>query len=110
MTKITMQEVYRRLEDYTYEILDDARSRGDEAARFDFKDFSKAMRAGDFITTLATIKSKWDSAIADGVICQIGQTEYSKGFISIKEFDLKLKKCVCVCVCEKPSAKKGVRA
>lgn len=110
MSKITMAEVYRKLDIQAYDKIDEAKARGEELARFDFKDFSRAMRADDFITTQATLKAKWDSALADGIIIQIGTAPYSKGFINVKEFEFKLKKCVCVCVCEKPSAKKGVRA
>ncbi|MBO5547139.1 MAG: hypothetical protein J5920_00060 [Candidatus Methanomethylophilaceae archaeon] len=68
MSKITMAEVYRKLDIQAYDIMDEAKARGEDLARFDFKDFSRAMRADDFITTQATLKAKWDSALADGVI------------------------------------------
>lgn len=113
MSKITMKEVYRQLEDYHYDTIEEAKERGDEVLRFDFKDFTKAMRSDDFITTIATTKNKWDSMIADGVIHQLGNEPYSRGLLVIKEFDRIMGKRVCACVCEKTPqapATKGVRA
>lgn len=109
MTKITMKEVYRKLLIALYDEMDESRKFERDSIRLDFKDFSKILRAGDFITTVPTLKCKWDSAIADEVIMTIGNEKYGRALLDIKAFDRKIgyapsAKNVCVCVCNTDTA------
>ena len=103
-----MKEVYRKLETTLYDELDEARTFKREVLRLDFKDFSRILRAGDFITTIPTLKAKWDSAIADEVIQPLGNEKYGRALLSIKTLDRKFypaeSKNVCVCVCNTDTA------
>jgi len=110
LTKITMREVYRKLETELYDQLDEARQFKTEVIRLDFRDFSRILRSGDFVTTVTTLRSKWESAIADEVIQPLGNERYGRALLVIAALDRKVaytaskQKNVCVCVCNTDTA------
>lgn len=102
MAKIAMQSVYHRIYEERFEDLRVSASEGHEVIRYGMSDFAKDMRKNDLITTKATIQSKWDSAVADGVISPFGSKKDPEGFLVIEALETVLhiptKKRVCMCV------------
>ena len=102
MTKITMAQVYDRIYEERLDELKIAASENREVIRYSFEDFSRDLRKNDLVTTTATIKQKWESAIADRVITTAGK-KYTMGFLFGEELERVLRipsrKRVCVYVC-----------
>lgn len=118
MSKITMQEVYKRLNETLFDDLEDARANGTEKVMTSFSAFTVGMRERDFIVTESTIKSKWHNAVCDGVIEPVGSKAYRTAFVNVRMLDAKLgydrpnpkNVCVSVCVSRDPEAPKEVGA
>ena len=110
MTRVLMNEVYDRVYKSRLDEIRVSASEGHEVLRYSFKDFSKDMRKDDLITTTATIRAKWDAAIADEVIVQMGNDEYHNGWLVMATLEERLhipkakRVCVCVCVSKEVSA------
>ena len=118
MSKITMQEVYRRLNETLFDDLEDARANGTEKVMTTFSAFTVGMRERDFIVTESTIKAKWNNSICDGVIEPVGSKAYRTAFVNVRMLDAKLgydrpnpkNVCVSVCVSRDPEAPKEAGA
>lgn len=68
MAKVTMPQVYRQIWDRNEENLQDCINAGKEATAYDFSTFDLDLRANDLLSSDRSIKEKWRSAVADGVI------------------------------------------
>lgn len=68
MTKISMVQVYGRILERQDDEIAEREARGHEAMGYTFDQFAQDMRARDFISSLTTIKNKWDAMTADRVL------------------------------------------
>jgi len=101
MAKVYMAQVYRQIYDERLEDIRIAAQNGKEVILYSFKDFSTDVRRNDLLTSVATIKDKWDNAVADRIICEWNGS-YSNGWLVYEALQRYLripsKKCVCMCV------------
>lgn len=103
MVRVSMAQVYDRIYHERWDDIKVAASGGHQVVRYPYTDFAKDVRKGDMIATESTIRSKWNSAIADGIIIQLGDKKYVSGLIDIHVLEdvlrIPAKKRVCICIC-----------
>ena len=100
MTKISMIQVYNRIYDCRQDDIKIAKLSNRENVGYNFDVFCKDLRKDDLVTTNATLKSKWDSAVADGIIVPYNG-KYNRAWLLHPNLEHKLYKSsknVCVCV------------
>lgn len=68
MSKISMRQVYFKILSRQEDVIRERTAERREVFRYDFSDFESDMRSGDLISTIGTIKSKWDAMAADRVL------------------------------------------
>lgn len=73
MRRITHDEVMREIWNGSSELFISKLAEGDNQARYTFDRFRKDMMRHDLLVDSRTIKTKWDSLIAKGVIRETGK-------------------------------------
>ncbi len=105
-----MIQVYNRIYDCRQDDIKIAKSSNRENVGYNFDMFCKDLRRDDLITTTATLKSKWDSAVADGIIAPYNG-KYNRGWLLHSNLEAKLyratPKNVCVCVSSNNTSEKS---
>jgi len=105
-----MIQVYNRIFDCRQDDIKIAKSSNRENVGYNFDTFCKDLRRDDLVTTMATLKSKWDSAVADGVILPYNG-KYNRAWLMHPNLESKLyratPKNVCVCVSSNNTSEKS---
>ena len=89
MAKVLMSAIYTRIKERQENNLSLAKAEKIERLSYPFKAFQQDLRCGDLLTTTPSIKNKWDTAIADGVIEEIPGRRYARAFLNIAELEYK---------------------
>lgn len=68
MSKICMIQVYRKVLSEHGEEIEERLGAGHEVMGYDFETFKADMFSGDLISTVGTVRNKWDKMVSDRVL------------------------------------------
>lgn len=84
MAKIAMPQVYQRVLEKHGEEIEERTAANHQVIGYDFATFKTDMYAGGFISTVSTLKVKWDTMVSDGVLeIPSACKPYTKGILWI---------------------------